>query len=1305
MRSVTITLLAVALLTPVISSAQQPAAVSRYGKLPLTFEANRGQATSQVDFLSRNSGYTALLSSGNLTLSLRADGVQGADIGAAKRQVQRQAVQVKLLGAAKNALAVGEDVQPGKVNYFFGNNPANWRTNVPTYGAVRYKNVYPGIDLLYYGNKGRMEFDFELQSGADPGKIQFEIRGADSIDLDSTGALLLKLGTRLLQIRNPSIYQQVNGGRIAIGGSYVLTDATHVAFKLAQYDASKPLVIDPVLLYSTYLGGSGDDEVTGIAVDSTGSVYVAGYTDSTNFPLATQGSLPAGSDHVFVSKLDPTGSTLVYTDYIGGNAQDYGFALAVSSSNEVYVTGSTASSNFPVVNAYQASYPGSFNGFLTRISADGSSLVYSTYFGGNGSDMPASLALDSAANILIAGNTSSTNFPVINAYQPTPSPNQGGLYGNYGFLSKFTADGSSLVYSTYFGGSSNVPYNCGGTPCWPQPFSAITGISLDSTDNAYVAGNTNTYDFPTTAGAYLTTNSTQLNSSVGFASKFSSVGSLQYSTYFYDPSGFTNINAIAVDGTGSAYVSGTGLSDGTFPVTVTGICDPAVYSTACSYAFVSKFDPTGSTLLYSTFLGPNNYATPASLIVDQNNNAYVLATTASNSFSLVNGIETYTGGNDLLLAEIDAAAGSELNATYIGGTTDERAIAMALDPSGNLYVTGTTNSTDFPVTEAAFQQQLGGNTDAFILKLGSASLPAVVLNPYALQFPTVQIGSSSPAQQVLLRNMGSAPLTINSISVPGNFTETDNCGTTVPAASTCSLSVTFAPAAAGPLNGSMAIQDNAAGAPHLIALTGTGFGPVVSLSSSALTFPGTLVGVTSASQTITLTNQGNASLTISGVQISGDYAQTNNCSGTLTPQSSCTINVTFTPTATGTRTGTVTINDSAAGSPQLISLTGSGLDPMVSLSSSALTFAGTLVGVTSAAQAVTLTNQGNASLTISSVQISGDYGQTNNCPGTLTPLSSCTINIAFTPTATGNRSGSVTINDNAAGSPHLISLSGTGLQPLVSLSSSALGFPNTPVGVTSAAQAVTLTNQGNASLTISGVRISGDYAQTNNCAGTLASQSSCTINVTFTPTSTGNRTGTVTINDSAAGSPQAIALSGSGTDFSVTTSQPKATVKAGASATYTLSVASAGGAFTNAVKLACSGAPALTTCSLSSNSVTPGANGVNVTVTIATTGSSAQMTPVSSGANRVAFAFWVPFSGIGVVGLVLGGSKRLRSKAALPLALFLVTVAIVSMTGCAGGTGIAPQGKTGTTPGTYSITIAGTSGNLQHSLPLTLTVQ
>jgi len=1215
-RTITLGVLAV-VLAWLPSSAQQSGSVpsldariqANYGKLPLTFEGNRGQIDPQVRFVSRGPGYTAFLTSEGMVLSLRAQQVVANRRANAvpASPAKRTTLQFRLVGAARNPAAVGEVPQVGRVNYFIGNNPAKWQRNVPTFAQVRYKNVYPGIDLLYHGNRRQLEYDFALAPGADPARIQFEISGASRIHIDGNGALVLTTGNGEIHFQTPIVYQEWNGQRVAVNGGYVVNDPTHVSFRVAQYDPNKALVIDPVLVYSTYLGGSGNDMPSGIAVDAAGNVYVAGSTDSTDFPLTTLGSLPAGNDHVFVAKLDATGSNLLYADYLGGNGQDYGYAVALDAANNVYVAGSTASSNFPMVNPYQATFPGSFNAFLTKISPDGSSLSYSTYFGGNGEDIPSSVGVDAAGEMIIAGYTSSTNLPVANAYQSTVSPNQGGNYGDYGFLTKFSPDGSSLVFSTYFAGDSNVPLNCGGTPCWPQPNSTIAGMALDAAGNAYLAGTTNTYNFPVTQGAYLTTNTAPAYGSVGFVSKFSGSGSLQYSTYFYEASGLlTNNTAIAVDGSGSAYVTGVAFSDGTFPITSTSICDPGVYGSGCGYAFVTKFDTGGATLLYSTFLGPNNNASPWAIVLDGHNNAYVLASTGSGAFGAVNGIENYGGGNDALLVEIDAAASTQLFATYLGGSADEQPApaGMAMDASGNLYLTGMTDSSDLLVTPSAFQSVWGGNNDAFIIKIGPASAPGVMLNPASLQYASQTIGSTSAAQTVLLRNLGSVPLSISSIITTGDFAETDNCGNTV-------------------------------------SNTGT-----------------------------------------------------------------CTLSVTFTPTAPGSRSGTVAIHDDAAGTPQIIGLSGSGVGPFVGLTPASLSFSGVLVGSSSAAQTVTLTNTGNATLSISGIQAAGDYTQTNNCPASLSAGSSCVINVTFTPTASGSRSGTVTITDGAIGSPHNVGLTGTGVTPSagVTLTPASLSFSSVPVGTSSAVQTVTLANTGNAALRIGSIRVTGDYAQSNNCPATLSAGSNCTVSIRFSPTVSGNRSGTLTFTDDGLNGSQTLSLTGAGADFSLASSAASATVKAGTTATYTLTVTPVGGTFASAVKLSCSGAPANATCSLSRGSVTPGSNPATAVLTIYTTAPSAQLEPLRPARNQLVYAVWMQFQGLGIFGMMLAGSKRRGKRLPLLLVLIILLGAMLFMSACAGGTGIAPPSG-GTTPGTYTITVSGTSGALQHSVPVSLTVQ
>jgi len=939
----------VALLMVTASAAQQTTAVpssqpgtalqgriaSAFSNLPLTFEANRGQTSASAKFIARGSGYSTFLTTGGLVLSLRSSKTvspQAIEKGfpSDSSPSSRSILEFNLMGATQNPMIVGENEQTGRVNYFIGKDPKGWHTNVPTYARVRYKNVYPGIDLVYYGNHRQLEYDFEVSASANPNLIQFEIKGANQIQLDHSGNLILTINGGDLHFESPVVYQQSQGKRLPLQGGYVLKDATHVGFSVAHFDPTKPLVIDPVLVYSTYLGGRGDDEPHGIAIDSTGSIYVAGDTDSPDFPGTSVSSLYFGMAHAFVAKLNASGSSLVYADYLGGDAADAASALVLDSADEVYLTGITSSDDFPTVLPYQAALLGTNNAFLSKMSADGSTLLYSSYLGGNGSDESTSIALNTSGNIVVGGLTSSTNFPVANPFQSFMLPNQGEVYGNYGFLTEFSSTGASLAYSTYFGGSSMVVQTCWNGPCWFPPFSIITGLALDAGGNAYVAGYTNTYDFPVSTGAYNTTNTIGNNTAVGFVSKFDTSGSLAYSSYLYGSGGAqTNLEAITVDASGSAYVAGTTTSDGTFPITSTTICDPGVYGLGCSYTFVTKFDPTGSSLLYSTFLGPNNNAAPQAIALDAGNDAYILGMTwTCDSFAMVNGIESCedAGSSDLLLVEIDPTGGTELFATYLGGAQDsEYPAGIALDSAGNIYVGGETFSGDFPTTEGAYQDTLNGTSNAFVVKISPEPAPGVSVSPFTLQFGSQDVGSTSPTQSALLRNTGSSPLLISSLTALGDFSQTNDCGSTVPAAGSCTFTVAFDPTTAGVRSGSIVIEDNAAGSPHSIELSGTAPGPVAALPVSNLAFSSQSVGTSSAAQPVTLTNAGNLPLNIGLVQITGDFSQINNCPAALAANSSCTFNVTFTPTSSGSRSGTLSVSDDAQG-PQIMTLTGVGTD-------------------------------------------------------------------------------------------------------------------------------------------------------------------------------------------------------------------------------------------------------------------------------------------------------------------------------------------------------------------------------------------
>jgi phosphatidylethanolamine-binding protein (PEBP) family uncharacterized protein len=428
---------------------------------------------------------------------------------------------------------------------------------------------------------------------------------------------------------------------------------------------------------------------------------------------------------------------------------------------------------------------------------------------------------------------------------------------------------------------------------------------------------------------------------------------------------------------------------------------------------------------------------------------------------------------------------------------------------------------------------------------GTGTAAVASLSPTSLTFASQAVGATSAAQTITLNNTGNSALSISSLALtgtnPNDFAQTNNCGAGVAAGANCTINVTFTPAASGTRSAAVTLTDNATGSPQTVSLSGTGTAAVASLSPSSLTFASQAVGATSAAQTITLNNTGNSALSISSLALTGtnpnDFAQTNNCGAGVTAGANCTINVTFTPAASGTRSAAVTLTDNATGSPQSVSLTGTGTAAVASLSPSSLTFASQAVGATSAAQTITLNNTGNSALSISSLALMGtnpnDFAQSNNCGASVAAGANCTISVRFTPSASGSRTASLSITDNASGSPQTVSLSGTGALALASLSPTSLAFGNQSVGTTSTAQTLTLSNTGNAPLSITSLAFTGtnasDFDQSNTCGSSLAAGANCTIVVMFTPSVTGTRAASLSVSDNASGSPQSVPLSGAGT--------------------------------------------------------------------------------------------------------------------------------------------------------------------------------
>ena len=453
-----------------------------YGKLPLSFEANEGQFDSRVQFVSRGAGNTMYLTSTEAVLKLagsaqpespaRSAGLTTPDpkrLAAAKPN--GATLRMKLVGANAAAKAAGMDELPGKSNYFIGNDPKKWRVNVPTYAKVKYEQVYRGVDLVYYGNQRQLEYDLIVAPGADPGRIVVAFDGAETLRLDEAGNLVVTTAVGEARQHKPVVYQSDGVGRRQISARYEILDGQRIRFDVDHYDASKPLVIDPQLSYSTYLGGSRGELPKGIAVDASGNAYITGSTGSVDFPTrgAIQPNLDGGSVDAFVTKLNSTGTALVYSTYLGGGTADQGNAIGVDSFGNAYVTGQTNSTDFPLANALQGSHTGSSSdAFLTKINSSGSALVYSTYLGGNQQDIANCIAVDGSGGALIAGTTASPNFPLSSPWRSAQGP---------GFVTRFDPAGTSLTYSTYFG-------------------SQIAAIAVDSTSNSYFTGPTFQLDLP-----------------------------------------------------------------------------------------------------------------------------------------------------------------------------------------------------------------------------------------------------------------------------------------------------------------------------------------------------------------------------------------------------------------------------------------------------------------------------------------------------------------------------------------------------------------------------------------------------------------------------------------------------------------------------------------------------------------------------------------------------------------------------------------------------------------------------------------
>ncbi len=794
-----------------------------YERLPLVFEANRGQTDPQVKYLAHGSGYGLFLTNHGAVLTLHS--AQQASI-----------VRMGWGGANPGAMASGVEELPGKSNYMIGNDPAKWHSNVPLFARVRYANVYPGIDLVFYGRQGQLEYDFQVARGADPAKISLDFSASGPLMLTHGGDLTLKTSAGKVLLHAPQVYQEGDGAKHAVAAHFVVHDKK-VGFALGPYDHSRALIIDPVISYSTFLGGSGDEACStisgtgapvpgcpAIAVDPASNIYIAGSTTSTDFPTTAtplQAAL-AGTANVFVTKINPaaTGNAqLVFSTYLGGDGKDLPAGVAVGQGSTVVIAGTTSSSNFPAANGFQTAPVSAGNHvFVTELDSNGTGPLYSTYLSSSGTDTASGLALDRNGNAYVLGitNAPAGDFPTTtNAFQTKSLATQQFFVSKIA-LSPLITGTSSLAYSTFFGGGNpSTGVVTGG------------GIAIDTTNNIYITGGTNFIntqnsgqtilgtgnDFPILNAAQVCLDtpvnpssgcpSTGVTATDAFIAKInpsSPAGAqLVYSTYI-GGSGADVGYGIAVDTGGIAYITGSTTStDIPIPSGVTPFQNcldtfpnpaaPITCNTALTNmdAFVAKFTnpalitgtPTPTALQFFTYLGGSGDDVGTAIAVDATGGANVTGWTKSADFPAQNALQgTFGGGTDAFLAHIDTTGTgntAQVDASsFLGGSGNDAGTSIALDPFGNVNLAGETASANFSTTTNAVQTALKGPSDIFVASLA----PVINLGVTETVSPTpVGVGNQVGFSYTITNNGNDFVSGINFTDIFGNSNPTFSSAT------------------------------------------------------------------------------------------------------------------------------------------------------------------------------------------------------------------------------------------------------------------------------------------------------------------------------------------------------------------------------------------------------------------------------------------------------------------------------------------------------------------------------------------------
>jgi beta-propeller repeat-containing protein/centrosomal CEP192-like protein len=1459
------------------AAAAKRTAVEAYGRLPLSFEAT----ASPAHYLARNGSYAVLIGAGQSSVAVK-------EAKSGKHQTLRFAFENANPAAKLEAM----EPQPGVTNYYLGHDASKWRLGVQSYGRLRSAGVYPGVDVVYYGDHRRLEFDYVVAPKADPSAIVLSFSGMDKFYKESSGDLVAEVAGQPVRFAKPYAYQKVDGTARPVDSEYVLAADGKVHLHLGQYDRNRELIVDPVVAFATYLGGSAADTGNGIAVDSTGSAYVTGQTCSSDFPDSPNPSLLTfeGACDAFVTKYSPGGAAYEFTTILGGSmpagaaASGNGIALDAANPPNVYITGTTniedlpgapAYSNPPVVlNSYQG---GDSDAFIVVLNGSGT-LQRTSYLGGSGADSGYGIVVDQATppNVTVVGQTCSQDFPGYSAFETKVEPcvafvtkldnnlDIGYAYNPPGYSGASAlssappnAGGKTYYFSEFYGGQPVAPYPTGGawqpvtgytagalvednqnpphielalntgvsgpyvpagttlelpTPNWntttlgitlegsmswedlgtpgipPNAFTEAYGVAIDPQGDIFAAGGTNTAALASTiwpcsngaSGAWVLKVYANGTRPGGCAYEWTLETTPTDLTATLDTS-----RAIAVDSEGRAYVTGTMTGGGkttgnSYNQTNGGNGD----------AFLARINQAGSAIDYFTYLGGSGKDEGLGVAVDGSFGAYVTGLTQSSDFPIINPltdpnslpvanapIATIDGLQDAFITKFTADGSALIFSAYLGGSAADQGNAIALDTTnqGNMYVVGQTYSTDLVsnliaepfMTYTPPQPYIGGGNpdaiygDAFVAMVPGSSLPTVTITPGSLNFGALDVGMTSQPVAVQYTNTNaSSSVSINSITFGGNTpgagdfmqvfpgTAPGDCAAGVILPDTyCNIWVVFTPSAGGPRSSTLFISDDTSTQAHVVSVSGTGEQPKVSLAPTSLVFAATTpyqpIGVQTAAQTLTLTNTGQGILDIGGITIGGtnpdDFNLSDGCNTTLASGSSCNISVTFTPSAAGVRTAILTIADNVPGSPtQSVTLQGTGA-PVATpkFAPPSLTFPSQALNTASASQSVTITNTDTASTLDLTTPVATSGFQvvalSGSCGTTLAPSSSCVIGVTFTPTASGPLAGTLSVSTNAPSLPVIqVTLTGTGAAAVVPTGTISLAFvapatgsfgPQT-VGITSAAQTVTLTNTAATTLSVTGIAVipavTGNtdfgFGSGGSCSSTLpfnlAANASCSIQVTFTPSVTGAESASLKVTGGSSNSPQSLALTGTGTaagtggsDFNVTPVNFSGgeSVVQGGTASYALSVAPVG-SYTGTVTFTVTGLPAGTTWSVSPNPLTlngaaqPG-SAQAVTLTVSTSGgsgSAARAVPPGS-LQRSIFLALLPFS---VMGMLLMNKRR-----GMWLVLGLVLLCLLlGMVGCGGGSGSGSSGLAAGGPYSFTLVATSTGGAEVQNIPMQLVV-